>query len=122
MGCGKDVSFDGNMPFGVQSGGIWYEAGNGADSGRILRKQRKIGTSERSEVLFLCCFWGWLHGVVMKNFLWKKVVSIFTSGGDMSLVGTRPPTVDEYEQYECNGKDNNYKKNKIMHKNTFLSD
>ena len=36
----------------------------------------------------------------MKNFLWKKVVSTFTSGGDMSLVGTRPPTVDEYEQYE----------------------
>lgn len=58
MGYRKDVSFDGNMPFGVQSGGIWYEAGNDADSGRILRKQRKIGTSERSEVLFLCCFWG----------------------------------------------------------------
>lgn len=30
----------------------------------------------------------------------KKVVSTFTSGGDMSLVGTRPPTVDEWEQYE----------------------
>ena len=58
MGYRKDVSFDRDMPFRVQSGGIWYEAGNGADSGRILRKQRKIGTSERSEVLFLCCFWG----------------------------------------------------------------
>lgn len=56
MGYRKDVSFDGYMPFRVQSGGICYEAGNGADSGRILRKQRKIGTSERSEVLFLCCF------------------------------------------------------------------
>ena len=30
----------------------------------------------------------------------KKVVSIFTSGGDMSLVGTRPPTLDEWEKYE----------------------
>ena len=30
----------------------------------------------------------------------KKVVSTFTSGGDMSLVGTRPPTLDEWEKYE----------------------
>ena len=35
-----------------------------------------------------------------EKFSLKKVVSIFTSGGDMSLVGTRPPTVDEWEQYE----------------------
>lgn len=35
-----------------------------------------------------------------EKFSLKKVVSIFTSGGDMSLVGTRPPTVNEWEQYE----------------------
>lgn len=35
-----------------------------------------------------------------EKFSLKKVVSTFTSGGDMSLVGTRPPTVDEWEQYE----------------------
>ena len=35
-----------------------------------------------------------------EKFSLKKVVSIFTSGGDMSLVGTRPPTVDEWELYE----------------------
>ena len=35
-----------------------------------------------------------------EKFSLKKVVSIFTSGGDMSLVGTRPPTVDEWEKYE----------------------
>lgn len=29
-----------------------------------------------------------------EKFSLKKVVSTFTSGGDMSLVGTRPPTVD----------------------------
>ena len=39
--------------------------------------------------------------MVLKKFsLKKKVVSIFTSGGDMSLVGTRPPTLDEWEKYE----------------------
>lgn len=36
-----------------------------------------------------------------EKFSLKKVVSIFTSGGDMSLVGTRPPTVDEFEQYSA---------------------
>ena len=35
-----------------------------------------------------------------EKFSLKKVVSIFTSGGDMSLVGTRPPTLDEWEKYE----------------------
>lgn len=35
-----------------------------------------------------------------EKFFLKKVVSIFTSGGDMSLVGTRPPTVDEWNQYD----------------------
>ena len=35
-----------------------------------------------------------------EKFSLKKVVSIFTSGGDMSLVGTRPPTVDEWDKYE----------------------
>ena len=35
-----------------------------------------------------------------EKFSLKKVVSTFTSGGDMSLVGTRPPTVDEWELYE----------------------
>ena len=30
----------------------------------------------------------------------KKVVSIFTSGGSMSLVGTRPILQDELRQYE----------------------
>ena len=35
-----------------------------------------------------------------EKFSLKKVVSIFTSGGDMSLVGTRPPTMDEWDKYE----------------------
>lgn len=35
-----------------------------------------------------------------EKFSLKKVVSTFTSGGDMSLVGTRPPTLDEWEKYE----------------------
>lgn len=35
-----------------------------------------------------------------EKFSLKKVVSIFTSGGDMSLVGTRPPTLDEWNQYK----------------------
>ena len=30
----------------------------------------------------------------------KKVVPILTLAGDMSLVGTRPPTVDEWDKYE----------------------
>lgn len=35
-----------------------------------------------------------------EKFSLKKVVSIFTSGGDMSIVGTRPPTLDEWNKYE----------------------
>ena len=35
-----------------------------------------------------------------EKFSLKKVVSIFTSGGDMSLVGTRPILPGELEQYE----------------------
>ena len=35
-----------------------------------------------------------------EKFSLKKVVSIFTSGGSMSLVGTRPILPDELEQYE----------------------
>lgn len=30
----------------------------------------------------------------------KKVVSIFTSGGDMSIIGTRPPLISETNFYE----------------------
>lgn len=30
----------------------------------------------------------------------KKVVSIFTSGGDMSIIGTRPPLISETNLYE----------------------
>ena len=35
-----------------------------------------------------------------EKFSLKKVVSIFTSGGSMSLVGTRPILQDELRQYE----------------------
>ena len=35
-----------------------------------------------------------------EKFSLKKVVSIFTSGGDMSIVGTRPPLISETNLYE----------------------
>ena len=35
-----------------------------------------------------------------EKFSLKKVVSIFTSGGDMSIVGTRPPLIGEVSEYE----------------------
>lgn len=35
-----------------------------------------------------------------EKFSLKKVVSIFTSGGTMSLVGTRPILQDELQKYE----------------------
>lgn len=35
-----------------------------------------------------------------EKFSLKKVVSIFTSGGDMSIIGTRPPLISETNLYE----------------------
>lgn len=35
-----------------------------------------------------------------EKFSLKKVVSIFTSGGDMSIIGTRPPLISETNFYE----------------------
>lgn len=35
-----------------------------------------------------------------EKFSLKKVVSTFTSGGDMSIVGTRPPLISETNLYE----------------------
>ena len=35
-----------------------------------------------------------------EKFSLKKVVSTFTSGGDMSIIGTRPPLISETNFYE----------------------
>ena len=45
----------------------------------------------------------------------KKVVSTFTSGGDMSIVGTRPPLISETNLYEPHHKANH---NRIFHSHT----